>query len=52
MILGYNLNRNIITKLILCIYYKSGEKHCFMKQAWLHSGYNGVSESKGQFPDV
>lgn len=54
MILGYNLNQNIIMNLILFIDYKSGEKRvqCLIKQAWFHSGYNCISESKGQFPEV
>lgn len=51
MILGYNLNQNIVTNLILCIYCKRGEKCacCLIKQAWLHSGYSCVSESRGKF---
>ena len=54
MILGYNLNQNIVMNLILCIYCKSGKKcvQCLRKQAWLHPGYSCISESRGQFPEV
>lgn len=54
MILGCNLSQNIVMNLILCIYWKSGEKCvcCLRKQAWLHFGYSCISESRGQFPKV
>ena len=39
--------------LVLYIYCRSGGEciHCLIKQAWLRSGYNCISGSKGNFPN-